>query len=498
MAETRTLFRPHPAQARFQQQILSGQYTIAGFGGGIRSGKSYGLIGLFIALCRIFPGSRWAIVRKDLPTLKKNVVPVLEKLLPDGCELNRSDWYVQIGRSQIHLFPASVESDPELHRMHGAEFNGFLLDEGDELPERFLWKAVERAGAYIIPGLPVQPKPLVLVSFNPTPLWPKRLFHDPHIRGELKPPYLFQPATIFDNPSIPPAYLESLKLLPERDYKRFVMGEWTDLGGAALDELSEDVHLVDVAPVPDWHTVFGAFDWGWAHPWVFGWFAVNESGIVTLVDTAKGRRMREDMIVDRILSTAPMGPDGHRWDFTRMMYAVGGTDIRNDRTAAGGDGTPTIEERLSDLNLILSPANTRRVMGLENLRAYTAWRPVKEGAPAGRPQFQIMRTPANLKLFDKLKEVVLDPDNPVDALKTDADRETGEGGDDEYDMVRYALASRPVRAGLPPLTASHSWDRDVLAWETERKRRGQPIQPDQMTTGAVRRAKPDPMTYNGR
>jgi hypothetical protein len=35
------------------------------------------------------------------------------------------------------------------------------------------------------------------------------------------------------------------------------------------------------------------------------------------------------------------------------------------------------------------------------------------------------------------------PDDPEDVLKVDADPITGDGGDDDYDETRYALASRP-------------------------------------------------------
>jgi hypothetical protein len=41
----------------------------------------------------------------------------------------------------------------------------------------------------------------------------------------------------------------------------------------------------------------------------------------------------------------------------------------------------------------------------------------------------------------------LDPDNPEDALKVDADA-AGRGGDDYYDETRYGLMARPI-ASIP-------------------------------------------------
>ena len=66
------LFAPFPKQQEFLDAVFSYKYSFIVFGGAIRGGKTYALLGLFILLCKIYPGSRWAIVRKDLPTIKKN------------------------------------------------------------------------------------------------------------------------------------------------------------------------------------------------------------------------------------------------------------------------------------------------------------------------------------------------------------------------------------------------------------------------------------------
>src|SRR5437016_3813715 len=51
----------------------------------------------------------------------------------------------------------------------------------------------------------------------------------------------------------------------------------------------------------------------------------------------------------------------------------------------------------------------------------------------------------------------------VDTLKVDANAETGEGGDDYYDCVRYAAASRPLKA---PAAA----EKPFSAWALKRSR----------------------------
>src|SRR5262245_2525619 len=110
-------------------------------GGGIRGTKTIACLALFVTLCRIFPRSRWAVVRKDLPTIRRNVLPSMEKirLWAGGFvgELNQSNWtYTCANGSQILLFAEQFTQDPELERWKGLEVNGFDLEEASELNEK--------------------------------------------------------------------------------------------------------------------------------------------------------------------------------------------------------------------------------------------------------------------------------------------------------------------------------------------------------------------------
>lgn len=230
-------FTATPVQEKWIAAITSGKYRFLGIGGGIRGTKTFACLAAVIVLCKLFPRSRWAIVRKDLPTLRRNVVPSMEKLRLMGVggfvgELNMSSWvYTCKNGSEILLFPEQITQDPELERWKGLEVNGFVLEESSELSEVAANKAIERAGSWIIPSTPDnhrpnQPPPLVMCSFNPCNNWPRRWFYDPWKSNSLAEPYFFQPATIADNPYATEEYKESLKYLPPEEYKRFVMGEW--------------------------------------------------------------------------------------------------------------------------------------------------------------------------------------------------------------------------------------------------------------------------------
>jgi len=230
-------FEATPKQVELIEAVLSGDYRYIAMGGGIRGTKTFGMLAVLVVLCKLFPGSRWAIVRTDLPTLRRNVLPSVNKMRAMGLsgemgELNQSVWTWEFtNSSQIMLFPESYDRDPDLERWKGLEVNGFLLEEASELQEKSANKAIERAGSWIIPATPSnpspkQPPPFVFFTFNPTANWPKRWFWDKHKKGTLKKPFNFIPATARDNPFVPEAVWESWQNLPEEEYKRFVEGEW--------------------------------------------------------------------------------------------------------------------------------------------------------------------------------------------------------------------------------------------------------------------------------
>jgi hypothetical protein len=217
-------------QTEFAEALLSGKYSYLLYGGAIRGGKTYCMLLLVLLFCKMYRGSRWAIVRKDLPTLKRNTLPSFERVAPRPFvgEINRTDFFVDCANgSRIIFFPESVERDPELNRWRGLEVNGFALEECNEISEGAFAKAIERAGSWRCEG--EQPPPLIMATCNPTLSWVKRRWYDPWRKGTLEPPWYYLPARVDDNPHLDPAYLASLETLRQTDaaaYERFVQGNW--------------------------------------------------------------------------------------------------------------------------------------------------------------------------------------------------------------------------------------------------------------------------------
>jgi hypothetical protein len=281
------LFEPFPKQQEFIDAALSGDYSLIIYGGAIRGGKTFALLALFILLCRLFPGSRWAIVRKDLPTIKKNLYPSWNKIKPSNwIETEPTDHTQHTvtfkNGSQIIFFPENFIQDKEHNRWKGLEVNGFGFEEINECQQATLYKAFERAGSYIIPMIlgkdnvyraANQPKPIVVGTCNPTQGWLKELVYTPNKKGEMQKDWLYIQSRIYDN--IPlleaqPHYLPNLKsTLKIYEYMVFVEGDWDvqlKTGGEFLRGFELNKHVKPLNYTPDL-PVFMSIDSN-VYPWI--------------------------------------------------------------------------------------------------------------------------------------------------------------------------------------------------------------------------------------
>lgn len=229
------LFDAFPKQIEFLEKAMNHEHSFVLYGGAIKGGKTYAGLGGLVLLCRQYPLSRWAVVRKDMPTIRRNVYPAVKKIIPEPfCkhgDLSRA-WNHQTATitfkngSQIIFFPESFKDDPELNRWKGLDVNGFLLEEVNELQEETFTKAIERAGSWVLPPGHVQPPAKILATCNPSQGWVKKRVYDLWRDNDLPREWCYIPSRIFDNPHLPKAYVNGLKRLPRLHYRVFVLGDW--------------------------------------------------------------------------------------------------------------------------------------------------------------------------------------------------------------------------------------------------------------------------------
>jgi hypothetical protein len=249
--------------------------------------------------------------------------------------------------------------------------------------------------------------------------------------------------TAYDNPTLDQAAIDALVAEYPPDspkLKQEVFAELLAVGaGLALPKLSAERHLIPKFAVPEHWPQFGALDWGFNHPWVFGWYVSDEDGNLIKLDTIWGREDLPDAIADKILANVP-GATSPRF----VIHA--GHDIFTKKGRAVGYTGPSIAEALVARKLKVVRASIDRVAGLNNMRQYVHW---DESWPSERhPRFQLADTEGNRRCLAQLQTIQIDPLDQEDALKVDADS-GGRGGDDSYDETRYALMSRPIVAKKP-------------------------------------------------
>jgi hypothetical protein len=368
----------------------------------------------------------------------------------------------------------------DVERYQGREWAAVLFDELANIPEERIWVDLLKEIRC--------PDPTVIRMARGTGnpgfaghAWTKKRFVNPCGKNGERV-YVFEnktldgevfrltrryiPARISDNPiyANDPAYLAVLNSLPELRRRQLLDGDWDVGAGMALGELDHTVHTCDPFEPPEHWYRFGGFDWGFAHPWVAVELATDEDGRLWVVDTVKGHRQLPDEIAERI----------SRKLSHKMRYMAAGHDCWHTHKARG-ESTPSVAEKLIGAGIPLSRANQDRVHGLNNLRDYIGYRGRGPNGEDWEPGIRFMRTDGNMWLLDQLQSMVTDPDDTEVVLKVDADPDTGEGGDDGYDALRYAVASRaPRSASVSLLKKVRAWDPDVLIREANESRRVRP------------------------
>lgn len=229
-------FKENVKQSEFVNLALSGAwgkspYRYLCYGGGIRGGKTFAVLGTLLLYCRMFPGSRWVIYRQDFPSLQDTTIPSFEKIIGADKTFkwhrDKSNYYLEYLKngSKIFLYGENIDRDPDLNSMLGLECNGIVLEQVEELSITLFNMAQTRIGSWYIPQMP---KPMILMTLNPTQKWAKDIFYLPHKSGTIEAPFKFIEALPKDNPFVTAEQWETWNRLEDRYKAQFIEGDWTD------------------------------------------------------------------------------------------------------------------------------------------------------------------------------------------------------------------------------------------------------------------------------
>lgn len=217
------------------------------YGGAIRGGKTFCKLGILVLLCKLYPGSRWHVVRKSYPDLLRSTIPSMEKLIRGvRVRWNRStsNYFVQFETgSRIYFVSENIKNDPLLNSFLGLETNGFLLEQEEELNPKTRERALERAGSWYEVE-PCVPPPFIFSTFNPTYGWLKKFVYDVHRAKKLKAPSYFIEALPDHNPFVTSEQWASWANLDPKTYAQMIAGSWdVDIEGIFMHSFKDAVHV---------------------------------------------------------------------------------------------------------------------------------------------------------------------------------------------------------------------------------------------------------------
>lgn len=101
---------------------------------------------------------------------------------------------------------------------------------------------------------------------------------------------IFVPSTVFDNNELlknDPNYLANLSLLPEKEKRALLYGDWDSFAGQVFTEWKNDpahyddriaTHVIKPFLIPKSWRVFRGFDFGYSRPFAVEWIAVDHDG----------------------------------------------------------------------------------------------------------------------------------------------------------------------------------------------------------------------------
>jgi phage terminase large subunit len=424
--------RLQPKQREFQRSVEDFLTTF--YGGAKGGGKSKGLRDIMLLRRLEHAGTHGGLFRRTYKELEGNHIRPMLKEYPQL----RDFWHegkkilTLPNRSSLEFCHCENEKDVDLYQ--GREFEDLGIEEVGQWTEQ-MFRTIHGSNRSSTPGF----KPRTLLTGNPGGIghqWLKRIFVERRFKTYERPQdYNFIQALVTDNPALienDPEYIHKLEAEPNEALKRaYRYGDWDIFAGQFYGELRRELHLIKPFSIPDHWTRFGSYDFGFNHPAAFGWFACDEDGNVYLYREFARAQLRVDQFAEAI----------KRYPETeKLSPIVAGHDCWQKKNVLKQGTSPTIAEEFLEHGITLKRASIDRIQGASQVRSYLAWQNLASGR--SKPRFYIFDTcPIS---FDCLSRMLVDPDRPEDVLKQDATDGDPLTGDDAYDMIRYALMSRPM------------------------------------------------------
>lgn len=302
-----------PQQAEFIESLA----RHLGYGGARGGGKSWGVRAKAVKNCLKYKRYKALILRRTYPELEENHINPLLLLLDGIAKYNDGKKKFTFPNGSTIKF-GYCDSDKDVRRYQGAEYDGVFFDEATQFKEEWIIKirACNR-------GKNSHPKQCIY-TMNPggeSHSFFKRLFID-RVYEERENPkdYHFIKALVTDNKALldeDPEYLQTLLALPPKLRKAWLEGDWDIFEGQYFEEFAnrpseyESRKYTHVIPaegfeLPRTWMLYRSFDWGYNKPFSCGWWAVDYDGRIYRIAELYGvKRMNGKALPDEGVKQTP-------------------------------------------------------------------------------------------------------------------------------------------------------------------------------------------------
>jgi len=159
--------------------------------GSVGTGKTDIAAHASISICYEFPKTYFPVIRANLSTAKRSVIPSYLEMLDkmnfienEDYRFNRQDNEILFihNKSKITFIEADATKDRQARKLKGINATANHIDEADELTEIMFITAVSRRGRRNENGQPS----VSIITMNPNDTYLKRRFYDPWRAGTLE------------------------------------------------------------------------------------------------------------------------------------------------------------------------------------------------------------------------------------------------------------------------------------------------------------------------
>lgn len=348
-------FTPTPKQADF----VTNTAAFSCYSGGFGAGKTVAGCLRAIALSQ-YPNNRGLIGRYTYVELRNTTRKSFFELCPP-------EWYDSsqggfwkpsentlrlVNGSEILFMHLDTVSEKELLSLN---LGWFFIDQAEEVSEEVFQVLVSRLRLNTVPNQ------YGFIVCNPEPgSWIYHKFKKPQEEGTLPADHYHMDASSYDNPYLPPDYIERMKsMYPEHMIRRYIYGDWDSAEGLVYSEFRKDVHVIRPFDVPKSWEFLISVDHGMVNPTAALLGAIDYDGNIYIID----EYYSPGVVSDHAKAIQKM-TDGYDISFWLI-------DPSTRAKTREKNGMPwSILEEYEDHNLFFTPANNEVVGGINRVSEY--------------------------------------------------------------------------------------------------------------------------------